>query len=224
MVFLTGASGYVGSPLIAALVRRGHRVRALVRPGSERKIRVPRVEVVTGDPLRRETFAHLVKGSETFVQLVGTPKPAPWKAAEFQAVDLRAGMAGIGAAREAGVGHFVYLSVAHPAPIMKPYIAVRRQCEDALAASGMNATVLRPWYVLGPGHWWPYALVPFYKLGEMLPGTREGARRLGLVRLAEMVESLVWAIENPENGWRVIDVTRIRALYHPACTSSPLLR
>ena len=50
----------------------------------------------------------------------------------------------------------------------------------------MNATVLRPWYVLGPGHRWPLALVPFYKLAEHIPATAEGARRLGLLRLSEM--------------------------------------
>jgi hypothetical protein len=40
----------------------------------------------------------------------------------------------------------------------------------------MNATILRPWYVLGPGHQWPYLLLPMYKLMELLPSTREGAR------------------------------------------------
>jgi len=33
--------------------------------------------------------------------------------------------------------------------------------------------VVRPWYVLGPGHWWPYALVPFYWIAELLPPARE---------------------------------------------------
>lgn len=221
MVFVTGGSGYLGRPLIAELARRGHRVRALLRPRSAGKIRVPRVEVVTGDPLRAESFAHLVQGCETFVQLVGTPKPAPWKAAEFQAIDRPAAMAGVEAAHRARVRHFVYLSVAHPAPVMKAYTEVRRHCEEALAASGLNATVLRPWYVTGPGHWWPYALVPFYALGEAIPATREGARRLGLVPHAEMIAALVWAVEHPVEGWRVVDVPGIRALYDPACTSSP---
>ena len=65
---------------------------------------------------------------------------------------------------------------------MNAYIDVRIQCEHALAQTPMNATVLRPWYVLGPGHWWPCALLPFYALGEAFPATRTAARRLGLVR------------------------------------------
>ena len=62
--------------------------------------------------------------------------------------------------RSAGVQHFVYISVAHPAPMMKAYIEVRSQCEAMIRQSGMNATILRPWYVLGPGHRWPYLLLP----------------------------------------------------------------
>src|SRR5262249_40321166 len=107
--------------------------------------------------------------------------------------------------------HFVYLSVAHPAPVMKAYIQVRSGCEALLRASGMNATILRPWYVLGPGHRWPYALLPIYALMELLPATRPGARRLGLVTLEQMVEALVCAVESPCHGVRVIEVPEIRS-------------
>lgn len=216
MVFVTGASGYLGTSLIATLVGRGHAVRALVRPSSANRIRTPGVDVVTADPLRAESFAPLVTGCDTFVQLVGTPKPAPWKASKFQSIDLRSGLAAIEAARQAQVRHFVYVGVAHPAPVMKAYIAVRMQVEEALAVSQLNATVLRPWYVLGPGHWWPYALLPFYALGEVWPTTRAGARRLGLVRHAEMIAALVWTVEHPVDRWQILDVPAIRACrLHP---------
>jgi NAD(P)-dependent dehydrogenase (short-subunit alcohol dehydrogenase family) len=38
-VLVTGASGYLGRALIPQLLDRGHRVHALVRLGSEKKIR-----------------------------------------------------------------------------------------------------------------------------------------------------------------------------------------
>ncbi len=95
--------------------------------------------------------------------------------------------------------------------MMKAYIQVRSECEQLLADSGMNATILRPWYVLGPGHWWPYALIPIYKLCEIIPFTREGAQRLGLVTHAQMVTALLQAVENPCPGQRIIEVPKIRA-------------
>jgi nucleoside-diphosphate-sugar epimerase len=94
---------------------------------------------------------------------------------------------------------------------MKSYVMVRAACESAIREAELNATILRPWYVLGPGHWWPLALVPFYKIAEVTPGLAEGAKRLGLVRLEEMIAALVMAIENPPEGIRIVDVPGIRA-------------
>jgi hypothetical protein len=45
---------------------------------------------------------------------------------------------------------------------------------------------------------------------------REGARRLGLVTLDQMVRTLVSAVENPSIGARFIDVPQIRAGSVPA--------
>ena len=94
---------------------------------------------------------------------------------------------------------------------MKDYIQVRSECEAMIRQSGMNATILRPWYVLGPGHRWPYLLLPVYKIMEWLPSTRPGAIRLGLVTLEQMYQALVHAVETPTQGVRVVEVAQIRA-------------
>ena len=208
-VFITGGTGYLGSNLIPLLIERGHRVRALIRPGSRGKL-PPGCEVVSGNALDAATYRHLIRPADTFVHLVGVPNPSPAKAAEFRAVDLVSGREAIGAAAELGLQHFIYLSVAHPAPMMRNYIAVRSDCESMIQERRLNATVLRPWYVLGPGHRWPYALLPIYKAAELLPFTRESARRLGLVTLQQMVLSLAEAVETPAQGIRIVEVPQIR--------------
>jgi uncharacterized protein YbjT (DUF2867 family) len=81
-----------------------------------------------------------------------------------------------------------------------------------IRASGIDATFVRPWYVLGPGHRWAYALVPFYWIAERLPATRDSAQRLGLITISQMLEALVWAVENPPAGVRILDVPKIREL------------
>lgn len=209
-VFITGGTGYLGSHLIPVLIERGHRVRALVRPESQGKL-PPQCEPVPGNALDASTYRHLIRPADTFVQLVGVPHPSPSKGAQFRAVDFVSGREAIGAAADLGLHHFVYLSVAHPAPMMKDYIAVRSECEQMIQERRLNATILRPWYVLGPGHWWPYVLQPFYKVAERLPFSREGARRLGLVTLQQMVLALVGAVETPVQGTRVLGVPEIRA-------------
>jgi len=208
-VFITGGTGYVGRALIPRLLERGHSVRALVRRGSEIKL-PPGCEPVIGNALDASSFAENVPPSDTFVQLVGVPHPSPAKAAEFQSIDLASARASVSAAAGAGVKHFVYVSVAQLSPVMKAYQAARAEGEKMIRESGLAATILRPWYVLGPGHRWPYALKPMYWLLERLPATRETAQRLGLVTLEEMVAVLVRSVESPADGIRILDVPSIR--------------
>jgi nucleoside-diphosphate-sugar epimerase len=145
-----------------------------------------------------------------FVHLVGTAKPAPWKGAEFRRVDLGSARQAGEAARRAGVERFVYVSVANPAPVMRSYIAVRLEAETFLTGLGLRCTFLRPWYVLGPGHWWPVALKPLYAAAERVPAWRETARRIGFVTHGQMVKALVAAVEADAPG--MIEVPEIRRL------------
>lgn len=208
-VFITGGSGYMGRALSAELLRRGHRVRALVRAGSEQRAG-PGCEVVTGDALDAASYRDGLAGCDTLVHLVGVPHPNPAKAAQFVAVDLASVRQAVAAAVYAGIRHFVYVSVAHPAPVMRAYIEARSLGEDAIRTAALDATILRPWYVLGPGRRWPALLLPIYRIMEMLARTREGARRLGLVTIQEMVAALAAAVENPSKGVRIVEVPGIR--------------
>jgi uncharacterized protein YbjT (DUF2867 family) len=205
-IFISGGTGYLGVSLIPRLLNRGHSVRALCRKGSEHKL-PPGAEVISGNALDPSTFSPA--GCDTLVHLVGTPHPAPWKGAQFRAVDLISLKSSIAAAKAGDVQHVVYVSVAHPAPVMKQYIEVRMECERIIRNSGIRASVLRPWYVLGPGHQWPIILKPAYWICGRLPRVREGARRLGLVRQIEMIEAIVHAVEHPPEAWRVYGVEQI---------------
>jgi uncharacterized protein YbjT (DUF2867 family) len=208
-VFITGGTGFMGRNLILGLVGRGHSVKALVRRGSEHKL-PEGCTAVQGDALDKRSFVSQIFPADTFVQLVGVTHPNPAKKDEFRAVDLGSAKASIEAARESGIKHFIYVSVAQPAPVMKFYLKVRAEAEKMICESGMNATILRPWYVLGPGRRWPIALKPMYWLMERLPSTRESARRLGLVTIEQMVGALLQAAENPAQGVRILGVPEIR--------------
>jgi nucleoside-diphosphate-sugar epimerase len=208
-VFITGATGYLGRKLIAALLARGHTVRGLVRPGSEQKLPAG-CEVITGDALNADSYQDAIAPCDTFIHLVGVPHPNPLKAKQFQTIDLASAKIAVNNARASGIRHFIYVSVAQPAPIMQSYIAARMAAEQAIHNAGLNATILRPWYVLGPSHRWPYLFMPIIWLLERLPVTRATALRLGFVTLEEMAAALCHAVESPVSGMRIATITEIR--------------
>lgn len=210
-VFVTGGTDYMGSRLIPLLAQRGHEVIAVVRKESQTGLPAG-ARPVLADPLRMDSYTGQVRGADTFVHLIGVAHPSPAKAKEFREIDLVSAQVAVRAARDAGVRHFIYLSVAQPAKMMQAFIAVRSEGERMIRESGMSATFVRPWYVLGPGHRWAYVLLPFYWICERLPATRESARRLGLVTISQMIETLVWTVENPAERVRVIDVPKIGEL------------
>lgn len=208
-VFVTGGTGYMGRRLIPALLGRGYRVTALARPGSERFVPAGATPIV-GDVCASASYASAIPRQAIVVHLVGTPRPSPAKVRDFERVDFASAVACIAAATQAGASHFVYVSVAQPAPVMRAYVDVRRRVEALLAESGMPHTILRPWYVLGPGHRWPMLFAPLYWIAERVPSMRDGARRLGLVTLSQMIGALAWAVDTANDRSRIIDVAEIR--------------
>ena len=63
--FVTGASGFIGSNLVQELLARGHRVKALLRPGAdERGLQGLKYERVTGDILDRKLLVREMDGSD----------------------------------------------------------------------------------------------------------------------------------------------------------------
>jgi uncharacterized protein YbjT (DUF2867 family) len=215
-IFIAGATGYIGRHLVPELIARGHTVRGLVRASSVSKLPAG-AEGVIGDALDADTFAHHIAPGEVFIQLVGVPHPSPAKAREFREIDLVAVRESVRAVAGTPVRHFIYLSVAQPAPVMKDYIAVRAEGERLVRESGINATFVRPFYVLGPGHWWPYAFLPLFRLFA--------DPRIYPVKLADVVRVIVDAVDRGADGVRVIEAPEIRVAAspaRPAATTAPV--
>jgi len=207
-VFIAGVTGYLGSRLAEELIRERCTVSGLVLEGSEN--RLPQgCRPVPGNALDRTTFSGKIAGTDAYVQLVGVAHPRPAKPRQFREIDLKSCQESLAAALANNVKHFVYVSVAHPAPAMKASIEVRTRCEELIRTSGLHATILRPWYVLGPGHDWSYLLKPFYWMARQIPASRAGAKRLGLVTLTQMISALAASVASPADGIRIVEVPKI---------------
>ncbi len=209
-VFITGATGYIGRRLTKKLLEQGHSVTALVREGSETKVPAG-AKIITADPFKAASFQTLIPEEAVFVQLLGVPHPSPKKAKQFREIDLRSVKASADAAATAGASHFIYISVAMtPSKLMAAYQAVRHEGEEYCKQKGLNCTFIRPWYVLGPGHWWPILLLPLYALAELVPSMRNKARSMALVTINQILNLLIKLAEADPQPLRIIGISGIR--------------
>ncbi len=111
MILVTGASGFVGSAVLRKLLDRGHDVRALLRPGSDRRnLEGLSVDIAEGDLLDPASLKPALKGCRGLFHVAAdyrlwAPDPKPMFSAN---VDGTRSL--LLAAGEAGVERIVYTS------------------------------------------------------------------------------------------------------------------
>jgi uncharacterized protein YbjT (DUF2867 family) len=210
-VFITGGTGYMGSRLIKTLLKTGSfDITALTRKESEHKLPAG-CRVVIGNALDANSFMDSVAGCDIYIHLIGVSHPGPSKKEQFSSIDQVSIQQSVLAAKRAGVKHFVYVSVAnYPTKIMQAYQQARADGEALLTTSGIPCCILRPWYVIGPAHWWPLLLKPFYVLAKCIPSFREAAIKLDTVTLKQMLAALVKAVSESPLAIKYYEVENIK--------------
>ena len=145
-VLVAGATGYLGGHVCRALKQDGYRVKALTRDLARLEPVRPFVdEVFVGQATDNATLEGLCDGVDVVFSSVGIHGKMPRKITVWD-VDYGANMNILQRAQEAGVGHFIFISVLN-ADVMRPHIQVaeaRERVGDAMRASGMTWTLLRP--------------------------------------------------------------------------------
>jgi uncharacterized protein YbjT (DUF2867 family) len=210
-VFITGGSGYIGKRLIRILLNEGFDATALVRPQSLQKLPIGCTPVIANafDAL---SYVNSIPKGCIFIHLLGVSHPGPKKKQLFFSVDLASLKVSVEAAKQTNAKHFVYMSVAqYPTKIMGDYQEARRQGEQEIIASGIPYTFVRPWYVVGPGHYWPLLFNPVFKLLELIPSTSVQTRSLALVTLKQMLLTLKKVVSSASGTRnRVIEINDIK--------------
>jgi NADH dehydrogenase len=153
-VAVAGGTGFVGGGIATELHRRGHRVVILSHgDGAESPLplatEVRRADVTTGEGL-----AEALAGVDAVVIALAfknLPIEAPKKHQTFMEVDAAGTERVVAAADAAGVKQVVYLSGAGAAPDAdRHWFRAKWRAEEAVRASGMAWTIIRPTWIYGP--------------------------------------------------------------------------
>ena len=149
-ILVVGGTGAVGKQIALQLQQQLGNVRALVRGGDEnpktKELRQAGVEIIAGDLKQAETLDAACKGVDT---VITTATSMPTAADDgLRKVDHVGGLALIAAADRAGVDKFVYTSYSGNIRPECPLGGAKRDCEDQLRKTSMQAVTLRPSYFM----------------------------------------------------------------------------
>jgi len=150
VLLLTGATGFVGRPLLRRLTAAGEPVRCLVRDprrlGSDRV----RVQIALGDLADPPSFRNAMRGVRTVVHLAGAIRDQP--AGSIEELNGIATWRMVQAAERAGVEHFVFMgSLGAASHDRTRYLRAKALSERAVLASDVRHTVLAPSLYYAPG-------------------------------------------------------------------------
>lgn len=216
-IFVTGATGKVGSRFVPRLLQRGHHVKLLIRDAAKGEwLHRLGAEIVEGELLQPDNYASALRGTDVVIHL----------AAQFRGVDehttrisnLDGTIALAGAVLQAEVPRFVFSSTNnvygswdHPRPNreedeLKPAFAYPQSKAEAEAAllqlhreQGLGLRIVRLPFVYGEGD--PH-------ITEFLPYLRtwHPSRRVHMAHHADVGQALILAATTPGIDGRVYNV------------------
>ena len=200
---VTGASGYVGSQLVPALLEQGWTVRVLARnPGGLAQAWRDRVDVVQGDATDPDALAEALAGCRVAYYLLHSMDGK----GDYRDRDRRLARRFADSARAAEVGRIVYLSGLHPQGRLSDHLASRVEVGEILLESGVPTAVLQAGVVLGEGS---ASFDMLRHLTERLPvsfGPKWLRNRIQPIAVSDVVHYLVRAADLDPGVNRTIDV------------------
>ncbi len=220
-VFLTGASGFVGSHILRALLAAGYHVRALVRPGSRVLPPLERCTVIEGDILRASELVPYMAGCRYLIHGAALYSFLPAMRQQIHEINVRGCAALLETARLAGVERAVVTSSSSTVgPAREGHLATEedwdmpdgssvyhqsklQQARVALAARVPTVLVL-PTAPVGPGDWKPTPtgkMIVDFMRGRIF-GTLDGG--LNIVAVEDVARAHILALQHGRPGERYL--------------------
>jgi uncharacterized protein YbjT (DUF2867 family) len=143
-ILLAGATGYLGSYLLKALIDKQNQVIAIVRnPNKLQNSNENYLEIKQAEVTKPETLQDICKGIDTVISTVGITRQKD--GLTYMDVDYQANINLLEEAKKAGVKHFVYVSAINGDKYRNLKIfEAKEKFIDALKSSRLNYTVVRP--------------------------------------------------------------------------------
>jgi NADH dehydrogenase len=201
-VLLTGATGYVGSYVLRALLDRGHTPRCLVREApSALAVQDDAIDPVRGDVTKPGSLAAAVDGCDAVIHLVGIIEEAPAQGVTFERIHVDGTRHVVTAAANAGVERFVHMSANGARPEdATAYQRTKWEAEQIVADARFDHwTIVRPSLLFGapdPGRpeFSSQLLRDLVRPFPVLPVFGDGRYEMQPVHVTEVADAFVQAL------------------------------
>ncbi len=204
MILITGATGYIGSHLVARLVAQGERPRCFVRSKASAAAILPvdKVDLVEGDTTRPAALVAAVQGVDTIVHTAFITADRKQAAGNhYEVTNVRGTANLIKAAQEAGVKRVIELSGLGTRPD-KPgsYMQGRYLAEKMLKESGLQWTIIQPSVLFGKDAPFVKGLADLIRTSPVIPLIGGGGIRFQPIYVEDVVTVIVKVLETPEQS------------------------
>jgi uncharacterized protein YbjT (DUF2867 family) len=201
VIVVAGGSGFIGRAVVRRLREAGSEVVVMTAHPDRSGPVIERLgaRAVRGDVLDPSSLDAALAGAETVVQTLTFPTfpvEKPSKGYTFEEFDHRGTERMARAAARSGVAKYVFVSGVGADPSSpKPWYRAKWFGEEALRATGVPHTILRPSWAYGPEDRALNRFVTFYRRLPFVPVVGDGGQRLQPVFVDDVAEAVAGSVE-----------------------------
>ena len=206
VVLVTGATGFLGRRVVHQLLERRHQVRCLVHtPGRESIFDHRAVEVQYGNVRDPASLGNAFYDVDAVVHLVGIIRRS--RRNSFEEVHREGTANVLAAAKEAGAGHFLHVSVIGAANDQTyPYLYTKWLGEREVIGSGVPYTIFRPSVLFGEGDEFLNALAGLVRLFPMVPVIGSGKNRYHPLAVDDLARCIAMTLGREDLKGQTLDL------------------
>lgn len=208
-VAIIGGTGFVGGYLVEALLDDGNDVVALVRPGSEDKLRGGgKVNAIKGDLSSQESLAAVVRDCDAVIYCVGLLREFPSRGITFESAQYQGVVDTVAAMQDEGVSRLLLMSAIGVKDPGTKYQSTKYRAEQHAQASDLDVTVLRPSVIFGDPRGTMEFATQLYRdmVKPPLPGVAFPGVHMSPVAVEDVADAYVRALHDDRTIGQTIEL------------------